>query len=769
LLEGWLFLSATAEAFVITPTSSNTFYGDFNISPAMTAAYTSFNITNDTGAPAPDLWVSIGGFSGGALGLAPLEDGVFHLGALAAGDSGTAFFYLNASGPSTSPQGYSVCVYASAPPSTPLDCSNFSFDAVQDTIRAGNSSVDGVILSIEVNPNPPTLGGTFSMTVQGRTGTLGAAEVLAFSPSSTSDWPADCYELYDTQISLQSPNEGSFHDWLYVPPPLTSTVATNYTAVYSFRVVCAPTASVEVLPATYVSSGNVVKHADVSALGVIIYPPAPAPSPTPTLTVTRTSTATRSATLTATFSATVTPSATATSTETQAPSSTFTVTRTPTASPTLTVTPTSSSTATFSRTATSSLTRTETPSSTSSPTPTSTSTLTETATQTWTFSDTATATPTLTVTATSTASATSTSSPTLTVTPTDTASPSQTVTSTASPSITLSSTSTTTPSQTPTFSDSPTGTISPTHTNSPTPQPPSVNVTLKIYNSAGELVAVLADGLNIPASFSGLGAPSEALVPDQGGSSAALNLLGTGQSLAWDGKNSGGQRVDSGSYTAVADVTDQFGKVTTYSTSFAVLRLPAELKVSVYNSAGELVYQVITAAPPLSDLTALSFSTDQLLLGAGDPKLEVRYRTGSDQITWDGRNSQGRLVTAGMYMVKVEVSQAGLAPVVVTKQVQVLRVLSGNSLAEAFAAPNPAGPGVSKVVFFLGEVDPALRVKAEIFTLAGERVAGGDNLGHPDSIDWQLGAAAPGVYLAVLEAQGDAGLQRKVIKLAVKR
>jgi hypothetical protein len=763
LLEAWLFLSATAEAFVITPTSSNTFYGDFNISPAMTAAYTSFKITNDTGAPATDLWVSIGGFSGGVLGLAPLEDGAFQLGDLAAGASGTAYFYLNASGASASPQGYSVCVHSGPPPSAPLYCTDLSFNSVEDTIRAGNSSVDGVILSIAVDPNPPTLGGTFSMTVEGRTGTLGVAEVLAFSPASTPDWPADCYELYSTEISLQSPNEGTLHDWLYVPPPLTSTVATNYTAVYSFRVVCAPTAAVEVLPATYVSSGNVVKHADVSALGVTIYPPVPAPSPTPTLTATRTATATRSSSPTATFSSTRTVTASGTQTATATKSSTATFSSTVTDVFTDTDTPTSSPSASSTSTSTVS------PSATHTATPTQTSTATETATPTWTFSNTATATPTATVTATSTATETSTVTPSSSATATASVSPTQTATSTASPSVTMSSTATATPSRTPSSTNSPTSTISPTFTDSPTPPPPSVNITLKVYNAAGELVAVLAQGLNIPASFSGLGSPSEALIPELGGSNAALSLLGTGLDLTWDGKNSSGQRVDSGSYSAVAEVTDQFGKVTTYSTGFTVLRLVAELKVSVYNSAGELVYQVIKPTTALAELAELSFSTDKLLLGDGQPKLEVRYQRGSDPISWDGHNSQGRLVSAGMYMVKVEVTQAGLAPVIISKQVQVLRSLSADPLAGAFAAPNPARRGDSKVLLFLGEIDPELRVTAQFFDLAGERLGGGDNVGHPGSIDWELGAAAPGVYFAVLEAQADAGLQRKVIKLAVER
>lgn len=793
LLESCLCLAESAEALVITQTSSDTFYGDFNVSPALTSSYASFIITNDSGLPVSDLWVSLSGFSGGVLGLAPLEDGVFQLGDLAAGASGAAFFYLNASGPSTQAQGYSVCLYASPSPSTPLTCTAFSFSSVQDTIRAGNSSVDGVILSIEVDPNPPVLGGTFSMTVNGSTGTLGADQVLAFSPASNLDWPADCYELFATELRLQSPNLGTSRDWLFVPPPLSSTVNTSYTAVYTFRVLCAPTVAVEVMPSTYVSSGNVVKHADVSALGVTIYPPVPEPSATATVTPTSTRTATRTETRSAT------PSSTATTTPTSSPSSTPTATLTQTAtssataSSTSSATPTSTSTASSSATSssTSTATQTSTPTATSSATatstasftatgtatPTDTSTVTATATQTPTSTRTATpsSTPTAsaTVTLSSSSTQTATPSPTSSATSTATVTSTSSATSTATPSATLSPTATPTATPTSSFTDSPTSTTSPTFTDSPTPEPPTVRVTLKIYNSAGELVFVVADDINVFAGMFGLGSPDSALVPDQPGASATLSLLGTGLSLAWDGTSSSGQKVQSGTYTAVAEVTDSFGRTTTYQASVSVLRLPVEVQVSVFNSAGELVYQVRKPSTTVPDMAELTFSTEQLVLGEDSDRqamIEVIYQRGSEKIAWDGRNSQGSLVSSGMYIIKVEAFQSGLANLIISKQVQVLRAPTADPLDAAFAAPNPAGPADAKVIIFLGDVDPGLKVKAQFYNLLGERMAFSDNQGHPGSIHWELGTRAysPGVYFAVLETQGSV-VQRKVIKLALKR
>jgi hypothetical protein len=294
-----------------------------------------------------------------------------------------------------------------------------------------------------------------------------------------------------------------------------------------------------------------------------------------------------------------------------------------------------------------------------------------------------------------------------------------------------------------------------------------VNLTLKIYNSAGELVVVLAQDLSIPASFSGLGSPSEALVPDLGGGS--VQLLGTGLSLAWDGRNSGGQMVDGGSYIALAEVKDPYGAVTSYQSGFSVMRLPSQLTLSVYNSAGERVFEQLGAAPSVPHSGDIVFSGDQLLLdGSGQAKLEVSFGSLALPMSWDGRNSQGGQVSPGLYIVKLEASQPGLAPTIVSQQVQVLSVAGPDPLAGAVAAPNPAGPKDAQVTFFLNAAYPGLRVRLLVYGLSGERVAVAGNWSDPRRLVWDLGAAAPGVYLAVLETEGKR-VERKLIKVAVRR
>ncbi len=77
---------------------------------------------------------------------------------------------------------------------------NFSFAAVLDTINANSNKVNSVVVS----PSTPTVGGTFTITVTGATGTIGAANVLDFTPAAYSSWRADALQLIGTTITLSS-------------------------------------------------------------------------------------------------------------------------------------------------------------------------------------------------------------------------------------------------------------------------------------------------------------------------------------------------------------------------------------------------------------------------------------------------------------------------------------------------------------------------------------------------------------------------------------
>lgn len=255
--------SLSVGAITITRTSSPIFYVDSGGNPtALRCMYVSYQITNDGGYQ-PDVWVTIGSFTGGVISLAPNEDGVERLGAMNAGETKTAYFYIQASGATSTAQQQTISVYNGRPTSggTLIASSNFSMTSVVETIQASANKVT-VVTS---GPNPATLGGTMTMTVTGSTGTIGAAKVLSFTPATYLTWAAKSYELYSSTIQLSGSNTGTYTDQLLLPTSaITSTADTQYTATYLFRAVDFTTGPTAVSPIGFFSSGTQVKHTDTS-------------------------------------------------------------------------------------------------------------------------------------------------------------------------------------------------------------------------------------------------------------------------------------------------------------------------------------------------------------------------------------------------------------------------------------------------------------------------------------------------------------------------
>src|SRR5258708_3881985 len=136
-------------AMLISQSSSQIFYIDKAVGPqlpqALLANYYSYLITNDTGPDYPDIWVSIGGFSGGYIDLAPNEDGLMHLGSLATRQARTAFFYLQGISATAFPQAYTISVYDGPPPRPALATQALAFTDVEVPNYAANNQVNVVV------------------------------------------------------------------------------------------------------------------------------------------------------------------------------------------------------------------------------------------------------------------------------------------------------------------------------------------------------------------------------------------------------------------------------------------------------------------------------------------------------------------------------------------------------------------------------------------------------------------------------------------------
>jgi uncharacterized repeat protein (TIGR01451 family) len=253
-------------AITITRTSSSAFYVSSQAaSNGIRNMYVAYRITNTGAAAEPDVWVKLDTFTGGIVSLASQEDGLYRLYTLNPGESKMAYLYLTASAVSPVAQGHTVRVYdrrPSLPGAVELTSQVFSLSEVRSSLDSGANKVDLLIQG----PDPGTLGGIITLTVFGRTGTIGSASDLEFSAASLDTWPADIFELYRADITFNdiagsnctTTLLGTYADQLTIPWSTTAC----YTAVYKLRVRNTTPVSTPTSPAVHIASGANFKHTD---------------------------------------------------------------------------------------------------------------------------------------------------------------------------------------------------------------------------------------------------------------------------------------------------------------------------------------------------------------------------------------------------------------------------------------------------------------------------------------------------------------------------
>jgi len=198
---------AANASFTITTTSSPTFYTDTSVTPNLVCNYQSFSVTSTTAVA--DAWTRISSFTGGFLSLGGSDDGLQHLGSFTAGQTRNTFFYVCSSfatvGATQAGQGYTINVYDRNPTfsgATQLGSQAFGVTIDNSLIQAATNQVSVIF----AGPNPAVIGGVITMTVEGDTGTIGNAPgpngPLSFTPATYTNWRADAYELFQTNVSL---------------------------------------------------------------------------------------------------------------------------------------------------------------------------------------------------------------------------------------------------------------------------------------------------------------------------------------------------------------------------------------------------------------------------------------------------------------------------------------------------------------------------------------------------------------------------------------
>ncbi len=261
----------------------------------------------------------------------------------------------------------------------------------------------------------------------------------------------------------------------------------------------------------------------------------------------------------------------------------------------------------------------------------------------------------------------------------------------------------------------------------------------------------------------------------------------------WDGKNDRGEWVRNGHYIALAKTTSTIfaaGGWITLQQTIMVAALRVEIIAHIYDAAGLLVYSFPAVANPgatqikenqaiyTPDVAASNLSTFTLVNDAG---VELGL------LTWDGRDSRGRVVPNGRYMINILITAATGHQYVITRTFDVLHG-EMDLINDLRVIPNPVMTSAERVWFQYLILAPnrLVRIKVNVHSVAGELVASFNAEGQPPpadpldasgngigSIYWGLTnnrnqRIARGLYIVTVEAINSSGLSHRAkLKLAV--
>jgi hypothetical protein len=264
--------TCSAAAVTVTPMHSpdgtqRPFYSDdFGGGTSNHSGYVGYELSG--ASLGSDVWIKLSGFTGGALGLAANQSASIPVRATSQAGHPLVYAYLTASAISATAQTFTVEVWNGKPGqggSTQVCATTDGFSSVTKVISAAANK----ITSTSVSNSSPAIGGSFDVTADGDTGTMGAGPsedqdsagngVFSMAPAMSDSWPADAFTLTGTQVAFSSGS--TYHDQLRVYPSLpVHTNSLTYTATYHFIVRNTTTAATSVYPVQNIASGTQVKY-----------------------------------------------------------------------------------------------------------------------------------------------------------------------------------------------------------------------------------------------------------------------------------------------------------------------------------------------------------------------------------------------------------------------------------------------------------------------------------------------------------------------------
>jgi flagellar hook assembly protein FlgD len=312
------------------------------------------------------------------------------------------------------------------------------------------------------------------------------------------------------------------------------------------------------------------------------------------------------------------------------------------------------------------------------------------------------------------------------------------------------------------------------------------------YNEAGELVKFIGSGMVSGNDVTGYeaivnGRQVDAFDPADGavdfrftGIWTPSNPLGAYVDFTWDGKNQNAQDIGPGMYYIKTSITDAFGHVDTEIKELQVLKSEQYVRVSIYNTAGELVRRIEDTTVPNTDV---SLGVDDVIYVGQGTSAPIKI-SGTQTINWDGKNATGRTVESGVYEVVLEVQKSNGYQVMITKTITVLEqkgdtILSepGNPNAFPKAYPNPlfidAGKKPLQAITIEWYSTAQGEVIIKIYNIAGElvRLARADMAVKMVTLDAETSGGesiSSGLYVVLLQANAQDGRKEtKITKFTV--
>ena len=263
---------------------------------------------------------------------------------------------------------------------------------------------------------------------------------------------------------------------------------------------------------------------------------------------------------------------------------------------------------------------------------------------------------------------------------------------------------------------------------------------------------------------------SPAFAP-QAGQTAAIIVDGV--TYLWNGANDNGQQVSSGIYYIKLEEHDSYGNVIVYTNQIVVLAVGNQVRLTVFNSAGEAVktLMVSTYAGNQAPSHIVPDKTTLVLGGDGSANTDkITFDLNGYPVSWDGTNNAGQRVTTGTYTVQLEVQNYAGAQTISTTQVSVINA-GGPVLGGAYIAPNPVPASASSFQVYWKAL-PGIDVTARLYNVAGELIMTATNAMNPDHLVFDMGSrpVSGGIYLVAVTAKAPWGSTEKTtLKMVVVR